>query len=713
MKTRIIIVGLLTTLVLALPGATPARAAKAKAQPQQADLSKVGKQLEAKYSAMLASLKKEIASQLPALNASKVNALVKAREGAEALHDNSDDAAKTAGEAGGISAKIANWKQFWIGKANAGIKKAQADLAAANTDAERDAARKDLAKAEANKADGEKHIAEAKAELEKAKVGQAQLAKASEAAKARLEDARAKELDAAKAILTDIDSFLSSDKLDAKLIKCALISDATPHGLAAFAEKGKAQEAMIDQLLSDDKLMKEILFAGGAAFNKYGEAMEIYTAISTANPKSSEGVLHRLALATALEHAKPINQSNPKDAADNNNDTADKSAADKSGAAAFVDPVKRYQHYKKAYLDGDLDPAFKTLDTWELMLVVNSDASDEMLTWGRETLKAYRPDHILNPNYGWRYSALVKTDVPYGSQNCKLDETSLNNMQNILKDGGVCGRRAFFGRYILRCFGIPVWGVTQHAHAALSHWTPNGWVVNLGAGFNKSWWDKGDVSLDGQDFLITTKARKHPQDYSKIVRAEWVSMILGEQAYNGRKNVTGGTWSSLAHYNTMIVASKEADLGPLGEHLAEANESPESTAKAVAKATVTHDDKKITTDASGVITIPAAACSGKNQLIKSYLGGQQMICGAPFGFAVDVPKARKYTLSVRMINVRLDGQLKVAGGGNSAEVAIPYTTGKWQNTQPAKLSLTQGRNELNFETTAHMALKDITLTPVK
>ena len=65
----------------------------------------------------------------------------------------------------------------------------------------------------------------------------------------------------------------------------------------------------------------------------------------------------------------------------------------------------------------------------------------------------------------------------------KYDLPSLHQYQNIIKNGGVCGRRAFFGRFILRSFGIPTWGVTQHAHAALSHWTPKGWVVNLGAGF--------------------------------------------------------------------------------------------------------------------------------------------------------------------------------------------------------------------------------------
>ena len=176
-------------------------------------------------------------------------------------------------------------------------------------------------------------------------------------------------------------------------------------GLAEFAQQGKEQEALVEKLLADDKLMKQMLEAGGAKFGKYGRAMEIYTAIQKASPKAAEGTLQRLALATSLEHAVPIAQSNPQD---------------QTNAPATVDPVKRYLHYEKAYLDGELDPAFKNLAVWEYRMVVDCDAPDEILAWGREMLRNYRPDHIYNPDYGWRYSATVRTEVPYGSQNVKV-----------------------------------------------------------------------------------------------------------------------------------------------------------------------------------------------------------------------------------------------------------------------------------------------------
>jgi hypothetical protein len=49
--------------------------------------------------------------------------------------------------------------------------------------------------------------------------------------------------------------------------------------LSRFAQQGKEQEALVDQLLRDENLMKQMLMAGGAKDGQYGRAMQIYTAI--------------------------------------------------------------------------------------------------------------------------------------------------------------------------------------------------------------------------------------------------------------------------------------------------------------------------------------------------------------------------------------------------------------------------------------------------
>jgi len=454
----------------------------------------------------------------------------------------------------------------------------------------------------------------------------------------------------------------------------------------------------VEKLLADDKLMKQMLEAGGAKFGKYGRAMEIYTAIQQASPKAREGTLQRLALATSLEYAVPVADSN-------------------------ADPVKRYLHYEKAFLDGELDPAFKNFSVWEYRLVVDCDAPDEILAWGREMLLNYRPDHILNPDYGWRYSVTVRTEVPYGSQNQKYDLPSLHKYQNIIKDGGVCGRRAFFGRFILQCFGIPVWGVTQKGHAALSHWTPKGWVINLGAGFEHSWWDKDEAPRSGSDFLLETQARARGQEYLQVLRAQWISRVLGEEAYNDRKGVAGGCWSGMAHYQALAIAATAVKLGPLGQELGEANEPQEKQHVKQTKQAKAEADQKTVIGKDGVITIPAVAHSnpsGNGVCMPGFPRGMQLHCTGGFkaDYSVTVPRAGKYALTALVVTAQ-EGQKFLVSAKDPAppvEIAVPYTIGKWQQTKPVEISLTNGKNVLHIglkDGSRGVSIKEFTLTPVK
>lgn len=684
------------------PGAV---SAKPKSAPPVVPLTDAGQKLESQYSDTFTRLQAEIKKVLPPVDERKMAVLQQAREAVGNSNLKAEAAQSDAGQINTAKALVEHAKGKWIGGAEKGIAKAQADLKKATTDAEREAAKKDLAKWQANKEEGIKALKERQAAYEKAKIDAQKVGQANALSQSDLAKAKANEINAAQALLAGLDPYLASDKLDAKLIKCTVLAEATPRGLAEFAQQDEAKKRMMEMLLGDEKLMKEMLVAGGANFGKYGRAMEIYTAILKASAKAKEGNLQRLALATSLEFAVPVKQSNPEG---------------QTGAPEYVDPVKRYLHYEKAYLDGELDPAFKNFNTWEYRLVVDCDAPDEILAWGREMLRNYRPDHIYSPDYGWRYSSTVRTEVPYGSQNVKCDLSSLHNYQNIIKDGGVCGRRAFFGRFILRCFGIPTWGVTQHAHAALSHWTPKGWVINLGAGFEHSWWDKDEVSLSGSQFLADSQARAQIQDYPKVLRAQWISRILGEPAYNDRKNVAGGFWSSMAHYQTLVLASKAVTLGPLGQELAEANEPVEK--QKIAETSVSAEDQRIAVK-DGAIMIPAAALgksTGKSITMKSFAGGMQVHCFGGFtaDYVFDAPRAGKYALSARVATVQ-EGQ-KFHFAINSAmppiETAVPYTIGMWKQTEPVEVSLVSGKNTLHFGLTPEsrgVTVKDFTLILMK
>ena len=98
-------------------------------------------------------------------------------------------------------------------------------------------------------------------------------AKAYRAAKEALALAATNALAPAKAMLTDLEKFLASDKLDAKLVKCVVLAEAAPHGLAEFAQQGAQQEALVETLLANAALAKQMVIADGANGGKYGQAM--------------------------------------------------------------------------------------------------------------------------------------------------------------------------------------------------------------------------------------------------------------------------------------------------------------------------------------------------------------------------------------------------------------------------------------------------------
>jgi hypothetical protein len=434
------------------------------AEVAQATVLETRQELEAEYTQQLGNLKNEILAALPNLDAQKKSRYLKCREVEIAAKGAVELAQKRLAEIVAAKALVDHAKGKWIGGAEKGITEAKAKLQKAVTDAERKGAFEELAKWEANKAEGQKALAEREAALEKAE-------REKPAAEQALKDAEQALAAATAQTSRAVDdlglvSFLSSDQLDGKLAKFAVLLEATPQGLAEFAEQGKAQRTLIDEMLSNEKLLVQMAVADGANGGQYGRAMQIYQDIRKASEKSHNGNLQRLALAISLEHATPIAQRN---------------AVSATNAPKFVDPVKRYLHFEKAFLGGELDPCFKDLNTWEYRMVVDGEEPDEILAWGREMLRNYRPDQIKTSDYRWRYVTSVRTEIRYGSEDNKYDRDDLQFFQNILMNGGVCGRRAFFGRFMLRAFGVPTTARPQKGHAALVHWTPDGWVVCLGA----------------------------------------------------------------------------------------------------------------------------------------------------------------------------------------------------------------------------------------
>jgi len=715
-KNLLTIVYILTAMVIGLlSNASAAR--KQKAEPV-VPLTATGEKLLAEYTKMLTGLRADIEKALPKIDEQKKAAYLKAREAEKAAeaHANATQEAlnKNRGHVG-----LLNHRKDWIGRATKEVAEAkeklkQAEAMTGNTEAKAKAvkeAQKALAKIQENYDMAASELKKSQAAVDNTKLEEPKLVKELEAAKESLALTQTNTLKAIKEL--NLETFLASDKLDGKLAKYVVLLEATPRGLAEFAQEGQKQEELIKKLLVDADLMTQMVVADGAKDGQYGRAMQIYTDIQKASDKAKDGVLQRLAMAISLEHAVPVGQRN---------------ATSLTDAPATVDPVKRYLHFEKAYLNDELDPSFKGLSVWDYRMVVDGEEPDEILTWGRTMLGNYRPDHISTPDYRWRYVEAVRTEVKYGSQDNKYDKPELQFFQNILMNGGVCGRRAFFGRFILRAFGIPTTARPQSGHAALVHWTPDGWVVCLGAGWGKGW-TKTRYTKD-LDFLATTQARENEKQYLQVKRAQWIGDVLGETRVFGFLSGDPDFWYAVALYRqrAIIEEAKAVTLAAVGEDIGEANETKEKVD--IAKVTITETDKKILVGPDGVITIPAAACSkptkntGKIIFMKSNLGGMQLHYsrnGKPekFEYTFDAPKAGKYTLTARVVTPSWKQHLMITANGDEKpiDIALPFTVGMWDKTQPVEITLAKGKNVLTFsrepeEGLKGVTIKDFTLTPV-
>ncbi len=330
-------------------------------------------------------------------------------------------------------------KNKWISEADRNISTAETNLNSATTDEARDAALTDLQHWLDNREEGERALNERLANMHEAEILHPK-------AQYELELANQNYMKCKQETEWILDEHCSKENnltscsdMDADLARYQIYADTNAISqLAEFASQGYENQILISDLLADDHLLIFMAENDGPRGGRYGAAMEIYNSIqlissrveTSREAREQEGgpsIFYRLALAVSLEHAVPYSQSNP-------NTWTDK--------PKFIDPIMRYLHYENAYLDGELDPTFATLSTWELRFVVDGEhgTPDELFSWGREMLRNYRPDLIMMKDYTWRYVDSVRTEIKYGSEEGKFDKPDLHFFQNVLMNGGVCGR---------------------------------------------------------------------------------------------------------------------------------------------------------------------------------------------------------------------------------------------------------------------------------
>jgi hypothetical protein len=501
-------------------------------------------------------------------------------------------------------------------------------------------------------------------------------------------------MEAAKPILADIEGFMASDAMDTKLVKAAVIADATPRGLAEFAQQGPVEKGLIDDLLGSPAMMKELLLAGGAKAGRYGKSMQIYKEILSKHPRAKEGLFNRLALAVALELVAP-----------------------ELCGYVTVDPVKRYAFYEKSYLEKELSPHFEKHSIWLLRQVINDPHTEEDMLWMREMLWNYRPDQINAPQeYNAHVVGLMYSE--FGHRIAQEGETGppYTRMQQFIDRGSVCGGKGFFGRCLGRTFGIPVWGARLKSHTAMTYWTPKGWETILGVSFENGFWTVDQVeSMRGPYFLDIAKSRNFPQEYIKACRADWVSSMLGEEKVKGMEpDKAAGTWSTLAvNKRRAIVATFDPPPVPVKRDPNTPKPvNNQGYPERLVKIVVPGELKKTSTDGHGAIHVPAVACTSpatntaKIVFMKTREGGMNLHykrweMPEPLIYEIEVPAAGRYALSANVVTVNRDQFFLVAANDAKEPVRMemPYTVGKWGATAPVTVSLAKGMNKLSFNRT--------------
>jgi hypothetical protein len=520
--------------------------------------------------------------------------------------------------------------------------------------------------------------------------------------------------------------------LQRSLFECTVLVQSTPNKLAEWCAKDpKLNHALLDVFLANLEYMKAFLVNGGPVHGNFGPALDICSNLNlqvqeregNCRTSSRQSFLERLALAVALEHASPI-------------------PIWKKENSEHVDPAERFWHYADAHLDGALDPSFEKLSVWEMRMVVDGDATHQDLTWGREYLKAYRPDEIWTPDEHWRYAMAVKSDVGY-----RQPEHEFNNYKDLISAGGKCGARAWFGRFICKAWGIPTWGIRQPGHAALSRWTSDGWKICLGApNWDISWWDEMRYSGDdtntaattrrGPDFLEESTARKAAEaccnkSYEDVILLECLAECFGEKIENDF--VSPKFWRSLALAERKLMARSPTTMS---------STSVLCNSFAPSKVGEVLDHDGVAIEANGQIFIPSASFLKKPMGVSSmdsFLGGKQIhfLTNNDVMVEYELPATIQqgvYTVSLKVVNVHRDqvpmeisidhthssgahdsDDFEIVSATERQELTIPYTEGGWQTTKERLLVDVSPGSRIQLTRKAPcwgLTLREIVLTPL-
>eukprot|EP00980_Cylindrotheca_fusiformis_P017486 scaffold5490_cov125-Cylindrotheca_fusiformis.AAC.3 len=528
------------------------------------------------------------------------------------------------------------------------------------------------------------------------------------------------------------DSEVDLAALEKDILECTVLIHSGPKQLAEFiAEKSKPQ-SLWDDFVSDPAYMKKVLVNGGAFNGRIPEALKLHKELRrTIEYDAPNEVREKLALAVALEFAVPKTVFKHGD--------------------QVIDPMERFWHYLRAYEGGFLDKNFETLSVWELRMVVDCDATNDELQWGkfyfwkdfiangrptmlaykcalcktlgREYLRRYRPDQVRTPCPHSKYLWSGRTDVSViqaaVSGRPKLHEFEF--YRDVISAGGPCGPNAFWGRFIINSFGLPTWGcwgTELGMNFNLSHWSENRWTPNK-------------HERRGTDFDYDSRARINTSEdeyFTNVALLECVSDCLGQ--YLLEYIPSDQVWRSLAITRRQYLAEKNWVERPKAWN----NKPLKNRGELLPTTPPRIEITETITWESGEAIIPSALMSspdpskfdvyhefkdedfpffpganyrGKDiNIMTSWTGGHQVCFGfGNYWWEYTIPDSipeGSYALSCKIVNVHRTqsplAYIVVGPDGNESEkkkITIPYTVGDWMRTGHVMVDLKPG-SKLKF-----------------
>lgn len=132
-----------------------------------------------------------------------------------------------------------------------------------------------------------------------------------------------------------------------------------------------------------------------------------------------------------------------------------------SRAEATVSGLERFRFYKERFEKGALRTAIDRMEPWELVWVVDAPVPESELLWAQKNVNYSRRD------WGKAYSSIrYRMDRATQGKNPYTAYT----LEQILKEGGICGDQAYFAAVSAKANGIPGMMITGEGNRGGHAW---------------------------------------------------------------------------------------------------------------------------------------------------------------------------------------------------------------------------------------------------